>query len=121
MTANKIITKAVSLLGYTDDEGNITSPKIQTIALTALNTVYSDLYYLSNEEGFKEIGSASEEVQLPERIVNNVMVYGVASFIAQGIGDANAQQFFTLVYNSRRKSATAQTTITDTLPTIDGE
>ena len=120
MRAEQIITNAINKLGYTDDAGN-TPSRLQGIALSALNSIYSDLYYLQNTEGYKPIGSANEDVLVSEQIANDVMPYGIASMIAQSVGDTNNQQYFTMLYNQKRKKATRQIEITDSLPTVEGE
>lgn len=119
MRADQIIQSAMALLGYADEEGNINSPKLHSVSISAVNAIYSDLYYLEKEEGFLPIGSANEEIKLSERILNDVMVYGVASFIAQSTGDSNNQFYYSQMYNEKRKKVSAKSEIQDTLPTVD--
>ncbi|MBE7092717.1 MAG: hypothetical protein E7365_06025 [Clostridiales bacterium] len=121
MIAKNIIDKAMALLGYADMEGNTDSARFQLTSITAVNAIYSDLYYLNNKTDFKPITSANDSVNLEERVLNDVMPYGVASFIAQNMGDTVNQQFYSQMYNLKRKSVSAQATITDTLPTVEIE
>lgn len=120
MTAEYVIEKAMALLGYTDMEGNTSSARFQGVSLSALNAIYGDLYYINNAIGFTPVGSASEEINLDERVINDVMPYGVAAFIAQNMGDTVNQQFFSQMYNLKRKTVASNESITDTLPTIEG-
>lgn len=117
MTAENIIDKAVELLGYNDINGTTAAARYQTAALTAVNTVYSDLYYLSNEKGFNSVDLYGE-INLSERILNDVMPFGVAALIAQSMGDSDNQSFYSQMYNLKRKSAVAHSEIQDVLPTL---
>lgn len=121
MIAKNIIDKAMALLGYADMEGNTDSARFQLTSITAVNAIYSDLYYLNNKTDFKPITSANDSVNLEERVLNDVMPYGVASFIAQNMGDTVNQQFYSQMYNLKRKAVSAQGTITDTLPAVEIE
>jgi hypothetical protein len=121
MIAKNIIDKAMALLGYADIEGNTDSARFQLASITAVNAIYSDLYYLNTKTDFKPITSANDSVNLEERVLNDVMPYGVASFIAQNMGDTVNQQFYSQMYNLKRKSVSVQATITDTLPTVEIE
>lgn len=106
MTAKDIISKAIITLGYNDEQGNTSDSRFQIASKNALNIVYSDLFYCLNSEGFEEIKSLTDEIKLPERILNNVMPYGVAAFIAESIGDGEKQQFFIAIYNKKRMQTT---------------
>lgn len=117
MTGGDMISKALLMLGLSDEQGNTTNPRYQTASLSALNTVYADLYYKFNTEGFKEI-SLHENIDLPERVVFDVMPYGVAAHIATAIGDGENQQFYAEIYNQKRKIC-GGSSVSDTLPTVD--
>nr|DAO88777.1 MAG TPA: hypothetical protein [Caudoviricetes sp.] len=106
MTAKEMISKVIILLGYSDEQGNTSDSRFQVISKNALNFVYSDLFYCLNSEGFKEIKALSEEIPLPERILYDVMPYGVAAFIAESLGDGEKQQYFAVIYNSKKASLT---------------
>lgn len=116
MTANQISTKALILLGYNDMNGNTSDPRLQVTALNAVNAIYADLFYKFNSKGFKELGTLAEELDLPERILNDVVPYGVAAFIAKNIGDGENQQYFSALYNTKRKSAVNGSSIVDVIP-----
>ena len=119
MTAKDIISKAIVMLGYNDEQGNTSDSRFQIAAKNALKIVYSDLFYCLNSKGFEEIKSLTDEIKLPERVLNNVMPYGVASFIAESIGDGEKQQFFTVIYNRKRTQLTNFEDMEDGIPYPD--
>lgn len=116
MTAKEMISKAIILLGYSDEQGNTSDSRFQVISKNALNFVYSDLFYCLNSEGFKEIKALSEEIPLSERVLYDVMPYGVAAFIAESLGDGEKQQFFAAMYNLKRKSVVKDDAVQDVIP-----
>ncbi len=120
MTADKVIKRAIEMLGLNDIYGSTGDARLQTASLSALNTVYADLFYLKNTDGFQEISDISEPLSLDERTLYNVMPYGVAAYIAQSLGDTDSQQFFSILYNSKRKTVVNTSTIQDMLPAIEG-
>lgn len=113
MTGDYVIEKAIELLGYDN------KARYQIKSLSALNSIYSDLYYLNAEEGFKPLSTTGEEINLPEKTINDVMPYGVASMIALSMGDSDNQQIFAQLYNLKRKRIATKGTIEDVLPTIE--
>jgi hypothetical protein len=118
MIALKIIEKAIKLLGYDtlQKAGSITD--IDESAITALNAVYADLYFLINKEGFCQITNATQTVNLPEKALNDIMPYGVASFMASFQGDNDSQQFFSKIYNLKRKALIKEETVQDVIQTV---
>ena len=119
MTAREILDRAMRLLGYTDGLGNPEmSGRINSRAISAINSVYSDLFYLNKEKGFQAIKDLKDEIFLPERVLNDVMPYGVAGFIAQGESDGDQQQLFMAIYNKKRLGAVRPSNIKDVLPSV---
>jgi hypothetical protein len=116
MTAKDIANKALVLMGYNDMNGNTADPRFQVTALNAVNFVYADLFYCIYTEGFKELGKLSEDVDLPERVLNDVMPYGVASYIAKNVGDGDNQQYFAQIYNTKRRSVSLGSSVEDVIP-----
>ncbi len=118
MTASKIIEKATKLLGYDilQKTGGVTD--IDENAISAVNSVYADLYFLLNKEGFNEIENALETIDLPEKAQVDIMPYGVAALMASFQGDSDNQQFFSKIYNLKRKSLIKEEILQDVLPTI---
>ena len=119
MTARGILDRAIRLLGYTDSLGNTEmSGRINSRAISAINFVYSDLFYLNKKEGFQGITDLKDEIILPEKLLNDVMPYGVAGFIAQGESDGDQQQLFMAIYNKKRLGAVRPSEIKDVLPSV---
>ena len=113
MTARQIIEKTVRLSGFS----GIEDAKIQKCALTCLNRIYAELFFLENKSGFNEITDVNGEVELDERLVVDVMPYGIASLIALALGDSENHNYYGQIYNVKRKRCAASV-ITDSLPTV---
>ncbi len=114
MTANQIVNIAADLLGYSRND--IYKPEINRV-INAVNAIYSDLFYIKHESGFKRINGLQDEIELEERILNDIMPYGVAMLLAESQGDGDNQQLFAYKYNKKRSSISQKATIIDTLPT----
>lgn len=118
MTAAKIIEKALRLLGYDVLQKTGSISDIDENAISAVNSVYADLYFLLNKEGFNEIENALETIDLPEKALVDIMPYGVAAFMASFQGDSDSQQFFSKIYNLKRRSLIKEETFQDVIPGI---
>ena len=116
MTAKDMISKAIMLLGYNDDRGNVSNSRFQVTSKNAVNTIYSELFYCLNSEGFNEIVTLSDEINLPERVLYNVMPFGVASLIAEGLGDSDKQAYFGTLYNRRIAQLSHSEEMIDEIP-----
>lgn len=99
MTAKEIIDRALGELGYLDFFGNPDSNVKMNIALSCLNSIYAELFYCLNSDGFKSCASVNDKVDLPERILNDCMHYGVGMSIAAKEGDIVMQQNLCDIYN----------------------
>lgn len=123
MTGTEVLDKALRLLGYTDSLGlPEMNGRIKSRAVAVVNAVYSDLFYLLHDHGFPGVRALKEEICLPERVLNDVMPYGVAAFLAQGESDGDQQQYFMAIYNSKRLGIAGSAQVEDVLPTVwDGE
>ena len=120
MTAKEIIKKAILMLGYNDIYGNTGDARLQAASLNAINMAYADLFYLTKNNGFVEISDAEQLIDLDEKVLNNVLPYGVAAHLAQSIGDMDNQQYFSYMYNQRRKTVVLANTIQDVIPSLEG-
>ena len=117
MTGAEIFKKALILLGYTDSLGEVSAEhRLKARALTVVNTVYADLFYITRGEGFSPLCTLSERIYLPERALYDVMPYGVAAFLAQSESDGDSQQLFVLLYNQKRTALTGGGIIADGIP-----
>lgn len=113
MTAQKLIEKASLMLGFSGEN----EQRIQENALAVVNAVYAELYFLEKDNGFKEIEKFSDEIKLSERVLNDVMPYGVASLLAFSLGDTENQNHYGQIYNLKRKKH-VNSLLVDVLPTL---
>ena len=117
MTGQEILKTASELLGYNDANGNfLLSARITGKAVAIINRIYSDLWRICNDAEFTPIKSLVDEIVLPERALNDVMIYGVAMMIAQSESDCDQQQIYSVLYNRKRASLSKIETIQDVLP-----
>ena len=112
MTAANIFLRAVSLIGYTGDS-HIESMKQRAIPL--VNAAYINVCRAKNIE-FTPIKSMSDSLALEEELALDVMVYGLAMFIAQSEGDDEISAFFCDLYNRKRGSLATSDRIIDVMP-----
>lgn len=118
MTGHQIINRALTLLGYTDTEGNLrVSDRIKKRATELLNEVYSEVFYTVNEGEFVPLGSLLEAVNLSDSAIS-ALTAGVAAFMAQAESDLSAAAWWTNIYNSRRLRLTSVTSKKDVLPDL---
>lgn len=117
MTGSEMMKKALVLLGYTDSTGEISGEqRFRSRALTVLNGVYSDLFYIKHSDGFVPLNKITDNIELSERELNDVMPYGVAAFLAQSESDGDMQQTFISLYNSKRAALTKSEAVGDVIP-----
>ena len=113
MTAQKIIDKSAKMIGYS----GACDARLQAVALNALNRIYAELFFLENSENFREIKDLSQKINLKERILYDVMPYGVASVIASSLGDSENANYFATIYNLKRKKC-ENSSVIDIIPTV---
>lgn len=120
MTGQQMFDKAMTLLGYTGTHGEIVGKdELLTRGLAFINQIYSDLHYASDTTDFVALNNINDEINLSARVLNDVMPYGVAMFLAQAEGDGDNQQMFSVLYNQKRGSVKAvPTSIVDTMPNV---
>lgn len=117
MKGIEIFEKALTLLGYINQEGSFLD-SLNLKALNVINTVYADLYFLLHSDGFKPLKSLDDTPLLSNRILLDVMPYGVAMHLAQNMGDGLNQQIFATIYDAKRCSINIIDTRTDCIPGI---
>lgn len=118
-TGEEIKNRALQLLNYTDQNGRIDGAMYTDIAARALaviNQIYGDLWYTVHRVGFCPLPTLTDELNLPERVRNDVMPYGVAMLLAQTIGDGDNQAMMADLYNQKRASLTHQCHRRDVIP-----
>ena len=118
-TGEQIKIRALQLLNYTDRDGRLDSTMYADVtarALPLVNQIYSDVWYGLYDSGFEELGALTDVLQLPERVINEVMPYGVAMLMAQTIGDADNQTLMATTYNRKRAVMTHMRRRKDVMP-----
>lgn len=117
MTGNEMMKKALTLLGYTDSTGEISGEqRFRSRALTVLNAIYADLFYIKNRSNFFPLREMTDLIELSERELNDIMPYGVAALLAQSESDGDQQQTFISLYNSKRAALTQSGAVKDVIP-----
>ena len=117
MTGHEAVKKAAEMLGYTAANGNINlSARLAAKQLTLLNLVYSDLWRVCETGEFVPLKLLQDEIQLPERALNDCFLYGLAAFMAQSESDGDQQQIYILLYNRKRTGLSRRESIVDVLP-----
>lgn len=96
MTGKDVYERAIASLGYTD------SQVFKNRAVVVINQIYDILENLVGGVEYKPITSLGDTINLPERIVSNAMVYGVAERLALGEGDGELQQYFARVFDTAK-------------------
>lgn len=111
MTALQILDRALMLLGYTDD-GHCNRIKSRAIAI--INAAYVDVCRAARAD-YIPLKSLSDTFTVGDEIACDVLVYGVAMFIAQSEGDTEIQAVYCDLYNKKRGSLAASDRIADVL------
>ncbi len=120
MTGREILNKSLQLLGYTENNGNTHLTQItRNRALPTINLVYAELSRNCGVEN-TPLNSLSEEINLPDRVLNEIMPCGVAMYIANAEGDINTQTFWAREYNAKRATLSRLEIVEDTLPKVWG-
>ena len=88
MTAKDIYDRAITSLGYADDQ------VFKKKAVVIINQVYDELHNSLPHIEYKPIKLLNDDVNLPNRVCTGAFVYGVAERIALGEGDGENQQYF---------------------------
>lgn len=113
MTGKELLDLAINLLGFAYDD-DLHRPSIAYI-----NQVCTDLSLAGGLE-LKEIKSLTDILALPEWILKDVAVYGLAMWLALYRGDGERNQFFAQMYSQKRQKMTRCSSRTDVLPTTEG-
>jgi len=118
-TGEEVKNRALQLLNYTDARGRADSTLFADVvarSLAIVNQVYAECWYSCQSDGFEELGSLTQELQLPRRMIDEVMPYGTAMLMAQSIGDADNQTMMADLYNQKRALLTTMTRREDVMP-----
>ena len=118
MNGNQILQRALTLMGYTDQNGDIDSEAARSAnrhVLAAVRQIYSELSYASGTAP-ATITDMSMPLPLSRRLLDEVMPYGVAMLLAIAEGDTNTEAAFALIYNRKRGLLTTTEQRIDALP-----
>ena len=114
--AFEIYDMALCELGYTDNMGYSNNDDLKQRAVQLINSIYSDLYYACGLKDFKPVCYMSDEITLPEKVLNDCMHYGVAMKLAQGENDGDSLLMKSALYNQKRAHCTHKAPIIDDFP-----
>lgn len=118
MNGNQILQRALTLMGYTDQNGDIDSEAARSAnrhGLAAVRQIYSELSYASGQAPVA-VTDTSMPLPLSQRLLEEVMPYGVAMLLAIAEGDTNTEAAFALIYNRKRGLLTQTEQRIDALP-----
>lgn len=113
ISVRELIDKAFDLCGYTRTN------ELNKQAITAVNIIYSDIFYILKKEGFSPVTNLNDEITFEERIINDILPYGVASHIAELEYDGEKQNLYAAYYNRKRLTIGGRGKIEDKLPRGD--
>lgn len=106
MTGEAVVQRALVLLNYTTPAGETDNRlNVEQIrrALPCLNQVLADLQFIQRT-ALKEVECLNDELPLTDDVAIRVAVPGMAMYLAQGEGDADAYDRWALEYSQRRNS-----------------
>ena len=107
MTGRAAFMKALIMLQY-DNGIEAVDDGILKQMNAVINSVYVELFRFVRQRGMIEdteyapIEDMDKAIALPDEIMNDCFVYGVAMWIAQGQNDSNNQRFFAGLYEYKR-------------------
>lgn len=102
MTAEKLFKTALEIAGY-GGEDVFETTNIGDRLLSIVNTIYSDLHYLSSKSEFAPLTDITQTLDLSEKALNDCAVYGVASLIQNILGTTNDYVVFNGIYNCKKQ------------------
>ncbi len=116
MTGEEVLAKAIKLLGYTNNQGNVElTQRVRSSATENINIIYADLSKIE-EKNFKPITSLDQKIDLPDIVMYDCFVYGLAMNIARSEYDTDNQREFAILYNSKRLSLSKTAKRIDVIP-----
>ena len=116
MKGSEILNKTLSILGYSEPDGNIhLSQVVRNRALPLLNICVAELSRCTGVE-YSPIASLSDEINLEGAALYEALPTGMAMYIAVALSDSAAASFFTEQYRKKKASLSRVSGIKDTLP-----
>ncbi len=114
LTGKNAITAAADLLCRNEQHTHFPDETLLSCALSALNSVYADLFCLCRpDEQFEPLWTLDDKIDLPPNILHDGFLYGVAYMLAQADGDFETVERFCRMYNDKRAKCQRITAIDD--------
>lgn len=111
MTLIQVFNEAMSLLGYTNQDGVIDNDNTLPQLLAIGNSVFAEL---QDKEGkFERLVNVDDEIPLSDRVIMDCMVYGIAMWVALHNSDGDNQQIFSTLYEQKKHNLIKQKIIED--------
>ena len=112
MTAKNLFDSAAINLGYrkTDD--------MLEAGINFINQVCADICTLTGNK-YEPIHSLNQELPLPESVLGNIALFGVAMYMTLYRGDGDKNQFYASIYNQKRRLLSSSSNRVDLLPRGD--
>ncbi len=118
-TGKQVFEQALMMLNYTDSTGRPNGQKNKALyarALSLLNQICCDLYYVEGRRDWKPLNSMDDPLPLSDRAVSDVLPYGLAMLLAQSESDIDNQTVYSTLFNQKRLSLSSCRRRVDTLP-----
>lgn len=120
MKANELLNNTLKMMGYTDSDGNSElTQRIRNNAIVNINLVYGDLWQIFNKSDFKPISTLNDKIELPNKALGDVFLYGLAMHIARSENDGDQQQYYALLYNSKRAGLSQYDKVKNIIPRVE--
>lgn len=117
MKAKVILNDTLKMLGYGESNGNVEfTQRLRSNAVVMINLVYGDLWRIFNKGDFEPIKTLDDGIKLPNCALGDVFWYGLAMHLARSENDGGQQQFYTLLYNSKRAGLTQYSKVKNVIP-----
>ena len=109
MKAKHLFNSAMLNLGYRQKEDTYEP------GITFINQVCADISTALGSD-YNPVKSLTDDLNLSDKVINSVAVYGVAMHLALYRGDGDKNQFYAALYNQRRRLLSSSSQRLDTLP-----
>ncbi len=117
MKAKVILNDTLKMLGYNESNGNVEfTQRLRNNAVVMINLVYGDLWKIFYKSVFEPIKNLDDEIKLPDSALWEVFLYGLAMHLARSENDGDQQQFYTMLYNSKRAGLTQYDKVNNVIP-----
>ena len=115
MTGKQALINASALLGRVEMRGAEPDIAMLSSGMTALNCIYADLHGLCSKGEFEPLFTLDDKICLPENVLNDCFVYGVAYMLSEADEDFEKMNRFCKLYNNKRAKCGDVGTIKDSI------